>query len=499
MSNAFTDTSLRTRDVRSHSIRDGPFEEQPEQASNLRRAIKRRMYTGKLRFEDGFVPAAGEAFVVEGSTNGIQDDDNSSAEALRQSAIVSQDVARRAGNLRFDNGHGYTVEERKVRSNKDAQKRTIKKRYYYRHNDGNIFEKPVSADNKRKGIAEKIKDKVKELFENNKVTIAVFAVLSGFIVLLVCGISMCGAMMSQPGGTITESTFLATDEEILAAESAYLDKESALQTQVDNIESSYPGYDEYRYQIDEISHDPYALISYLTVVYGDFKASDVKSDIDKLFADQYTLNVWEKKETRIRIKEDGTTEEYEYKILNVQLTNKDLETVTLGLLDEEQMAHFRIYLATMGNRSNLFGERHGGGLSYDFPPEALSDERFARMIREAEKYLGYPYVFGGSSPKTSFDCSGFVSWVINHCGNGWNVGRLGASGLMRICTKISPAEAKPGDLIFFEKTYKCKGPASHVGIYVGDGMMIHCGKPIQYTSIKKKYWQNHFLCFGRLP
>ena len=190
------------------------------------------------------------------------------------------------------------------------------------------------------------------------------------------------------------------------------------------------------------------------------------------------------------------------RVLTVTLTNAGFDAVARANLDEEEMILYNALNRTFGNRNYLFDistlPSGGDGMSYDIPPEALSDQRFANMIREAEKYLGYPYVWGGASPSTSFDCSGYVSWVINNCGNGWNVGRLTAEGLRSVCTYVSPDQAKPGDLIFFEKTYNTAG-ASHVGIYVGNGMMIHCGDPIHYSSINTSYWQQHFLCFGRLP
>lgn len=339
--------------------------------------------------------------------------------------------------------------------------------------------------------------------------------------MIISSLTMCGSVGGGSSGVILGTSYLATDEEILAAEAYYCGLEAALQIQIDNMPTSYPDYDEYQYQIDEISHDPYALISYLTVLYGEFEADDLSSEMDSLFVSQYQLNVWETTETRTReverqvtrrVRDPRTgrvitqtvtvieTEEYEYHILNVELTNHGLNMVVFDEFDDEEFQMFQAYQATCGNRRYLFGDPIvPPGISYQIPPDALSDERFANMIAEAEKYLGYPYVFGGSSPSTSFDCSGFVSWVINNCGNGWSIGRQTASGLLNYVTYVSPAEAQPGDIIFFEKTYDCDGPASHVGIYVGDGMMIHCGKPIQYTSINTPYWQEHFLCFGRLP
>ena len=320
----------------------------------------------------------------------------------------------------------------------------------------------------------------------------------------------------------------------------YLELEKKLDEQIRQMESTHPGYDEYRYQLDEIGHDPYQLISHLTAVYEQFTRGQVKPVIKSLFEQQYLLKVWEtieirtRMETRVGIRptidafgnvsmETYTYQEeveYEYKILNVLLKNKGFDTIARKNMDRKQTGRYDAYNLTYGNRPELFGAgsptysggttgsigsgssggtggSSGGGFRYDIPEEALSDEKFARMIAEAEKYLGMPYVWGGSSPSTSFDCSGFVCWVINNCGNGWNVGRTTANGLRGKCSYVSPANAQPGDLIFFEKTYNTVG-ASHVGIYVGNGMMIHCGDPISYTSINSTYWQNHFLGFGRI-
>ena len=302
--------------------------------------------------------------------------------------------------------------------------------------------------------------------------------------------------------------------------------EAALQRKIDNIESSYPGYDEYNYYLDEIGHDPYQLAAYLTALFEDYTRSEVQATLHTLFELQYDLKLEEKVEIRYRTetrtgsrthtdRETGeVTEEdyeyevevpYEYYILNVTLTNKNLGHVITesGGMNEDQAERYAILLQTKGNKAYLFADdpyvsTSNEYLKYDIPGEALTDARFANMIREAEKYLGYPYVWGGSSPSTSFDCSGFVSYVINHCGNGWNVGRMTANGLMDHCAIIRPGEAKPGDLIFFQGTYNTSG-ASHVGIYVGNGMMIHCGNPISYASINTSYWQQHFYCYGRIP
>lgn len=419
-------------------------------------------------------------------------------------------------------------ELKKSKVSKRIQKKEIKKRYAAAYkatkNGAAAVASTSTVASQSASTVAKAKNVAMNFVRKNKAALAVLAVVGIICIAFVGAFGAMGTMLSQTGGAVVESTFLSSDEDIYEVDEIYTEMENALQEQVNGIEAAYLGYDEYRYQVDEISHEPYALISYLTAKYGNFKAADVQGDLEQLFEEQYSMQVWDEVETRTRTEtrtgtrdvtdpETGevTTEEYEYEveveyeyhILNVQVVNKGMDAIAFQELDEDGKRHYQIYLASLGNRSYLFGDRilignpAGGGMSYDIPPEALNDERFANMIHEAEKYLGYPYVWGGASPSTSFDCSGFVSWVINNCGNGWSYGRLTAEGLRGICTYVSPGDAKPGDLIFFQGTYNTTG-ASHVGIYVGDGMMIHCGNPIQYASIDTNYWQQHFMCFGRL-
>lgn len=313
-------------------------------------------------------------------------------------------------------------------------------------------------------------------------------------------------MFQSSGNVVLVTSYTAEDDDILGADEDYTAKETDLRNQIDNIEVTHSGYDEYRYFLDEIGHNPYELASYLTVVFEDYTREEVQDELTRLFEAQYDLILEEEIEIRYTTNSDGSTSSYEYKILNVTLINHGLASVisSSGLTDD-QKERYEILMETLGNRSYLFGDNiyavpggSGEYTDYDIPGEALTDTAFANMIREAEKYLGYPYVWGGSSPSTSFDCSGFVSWVINNCGNGWNVGRQTANSLKNLCDIIPPSEAKPGDLIFFQGTYNTSG-ASHVGIFVGNGMMIHCGSPISYASINTNYWQSHFYCYGRLP
>ncbi len=426
--------------------------------------------------------------------------------------------------LLFEQTMEENPEIKKSKIRKWQQKREIKKRYAAAYKASRSGAEAVRATSTAaapasvfsKG-AERAGSAVSDFARKHYAGIAT-AVFVGIVFIMFIGsIGTIGSMLSETGGAVVESTYLSADDDILAVDAAYTELENALQAQVDNIEAVYSGYDEYRYQVDEITHDSYALISYLTAKYGNFTAEDVESELAALFSEQFSMRVWDEVEIRTRTvtrsytdPETGETttweeeEEYEWYILNIQVTNQGLDSITQSNLNENQLSLYLIYQASLGNRSYLFGESitagnvAGGGISYEIPAEALSDETFAAMITEAEKYLGVAYVWGGYSPTTGFDCSGFVSYVINHCGVGWDYGRLTANGLLGICTYVSASEAQPGDLIFFENTYNTSG-ASHVGIYVGNGMMIHCGNPVQYTSIETSYWQSHLLCFGRLP
>ena len=332
-------------------------------------------------------------------------------------------------------------------------------------------------------------------------TVAVIGVIT---LLIAASISSCASFIQGIGATFTGSTYPSTD------------LEDGLNTEIMRMEQDNPGYDEYRYQIDEIFHNPYQLISLLTTLYGEFTFPQIEQTgiLQRLFEAQYeiTTSVSTESETvvveEIVDAETGTitqvVEERQRQILNIVLRNNGFDSVARRYLTDAQTPMYLLYNATNGNRDYLFDVTATGGyqgrgqdFGYTVPTEALSDERFARMLREAERYLGYPYVWGGSSPSTSFDCSGFVCWVINHCGNGWSVPRTTADGLRSYCSYVSPEEARPGDLVFFQNTYNAPG-ATHVGIYVGEGMMIHCGEPIQYTSIESTYWRAHFLAFGRI-
>ena len=342
------------------------------------------------------------------------------------------------------------------------------------------------------------------------IVIALFLI----VCLLLNSLSSCSVLLQGGLSGLAGSTYPAKDSDMLGVEDAYSEMEADLQYELDHYESLHSGYDEYHYDLDEIKHDPYVLVSILTAYHqGEWTLDEVQGTLAMLFEKQYILTERVEVETRYRTETDTWTDEegnshtdtyevpYDYYICYVTLENFDLSHVPVYIMSEEQLSLYAVYMSTLGNRPDLFaGHPNAAGredyLDYDVPPEALEDETFAAMLAEAEKYLGFPYVWGGSSPSTSFDCSGFVSWVINH--SGWDVGRLGAQGLCDICTPVSAANARPGALGFFKGTYDTPG-VSHCGIYVGNSMMIHCGSPISYANINSSYWQSHFYTFGRLP
>ena len=332
------------------------------------------------------------------------------------------------------------------------------------------------------------------------------------LLLIMGGLQSCTAMFGSAGTGLAATSYLSEDEDMLGAEAAYSDLEADLQHELDNYESLHPGYDEYRFDLDEIGHDPYVLTSILAALHeGVFTLDGVQGDLAMLFEKQYTLTQTIETETRYRTetRTDSEGNEYEvevpytYYICNVKLVNNDLSHLPVSIMGEDELSMYAAYMQTLGNRPDLFPTGSYPNAStvkeptyYEIPPEALEDETFAAMIAEADKYVGYPYVWGGSSPSTSFDCSGFISWVLNH--SGWSVGRQTAQGLYNICTPVTAGQAKPGDLVFFVGTYDTPG-VSHVGLYVGNSVMLHCGDPISYTNLNSSYWQQHLYCYGRLP
>ena len=397
------------------------------------------------------------------------------------------------------------------------QKQAIKKQYAAAKHNQAAQTTAKAAENTAKAAkkaAEKAEKAGKYVWEHRR-GFAIAAAILLMLAFLLNGLSSCSVIMDGVGSGIAASTYPSQDTDMLGAEAQYCEMEAELQRYLDTYESTHD-YDEYHFDLDTIEHDPYVLISIITALYqGEWTLDEVQGTLQMLFDRQYILTEDVVVETRYRTETDTWTDAdgnthtdtyqvpYDYYICTVTLENFNLSHVPVYIMSEEQLGMYATYMATLGNRPDLFpGSGYigkyveGSYTDYDIPPEALDDEVFAAIIKEAEKYLGYPYVWGGSSPSTSFDCSGFVSWVINH--SGWDVGRLGAQGLCNICTPVSSANVKPGDLVFFTGTYDTPG-VSHVGIYVGNNMMIHCGDPISYANLNSSYWQSHFYRYGRLP
>ena len=397
------------------------------------------------------------------------------------------------------------------------QKQAIKKQYAAAKHNQAAQTTAKAAENTAKAAkkaAEKAEKAGKYVWEHRR-GFAIAAAILLMLAFLLNGLSSCSVIMDGVGSGIAASTYPSQDADMLGAEAQYCEMEAELQRYLDTYESTHD-YDEYHFDLDTIEHDPYVLISMITALHqGEWTLDEVQGTLQMLFDRQYILTEDVVVETRYRTETDTWTDAdgnthtdtyqvpYDYYICTVTLENFNLSHVPVYIMSEEQLGMYATYMATLGNRPDLFpGSGYigkyveGSYTDYDIPPEALDDEVFAAIIKEAEKYLGYPYVWGGSSPSTSFDCSGFVSWVINH--SGWDVGRLGAQGLCNICTPVSSANIKPGDLVFFTGTYDTPG-VSHVGIYVGNNMMIHCGDPISYANLNSSYWQSHFYRYGRLP
>ena len=613
--------------------------------------------SGRLSFGDegpGMIRGAGTGIgrkAVAGTAmyagNQMNEDDNAAVDAsgaavaaadeaahsLRRAQLRSQrsDVkAHRKGlnmetpeasKLKFDTAK-ETAERSAGEAKKNAEKKRMLNRFFQRKKYKDAYRAAKAGKTAGslggattiagvENMTVKAKIALKEIVRRNRTVFLGIGIFSLIFMLIAVSLGSCSASIQGGASVIGMTTYPSTDADIYAAENAYAAMEEALNRQINNMESTYPDYDSYQYNVSEIGHNPYHLTSYLTAKYGGYTYDDVKDELQDLFQAQYHLSTHGRTETvtetrTVRVGEslgnvvtsgycncsiccgrwsggptasgayptanhtiavdannpivpmgtkvimngveytvedtgnfarygvafdvyydshsaasahghqtweafladDNGSREVEVtttttqRVLYVTLTNTNFDAVARANLTEEQEILYDALNTTLGNRDYLWDVNRitgaGGGMSYEIPPEALSDERFARMIREAEKYLGYPYVWGGSSPSTSFDCSGFVSWVVNHCGNGWNYGRRTADGLRGLCTYVPPSQAKPGDLIFFQGTYNTSG-ASHVGIYVGNGMMIHCGDPIQYANINTSYWQQHFMCFGRLP
>ena len=565
--------------------------------------------------------SAGELMTERAAVNLKRTQDRSKRADVRASRRGIHMESTSESRLKFTQGGQEGTGSTSFNKKKQEDRQTVMNRFFQRKRYKEAYQSARSGAASGKAGASKAaaaaetmttkaKNALKEVARRNHAVFAVLGIFGLLFLLIAVAFSSCSASVQGSGSVIGITTYPSSDEDIYAAENAYAALEAALNEQINQMESTHPDYDEYNYNVSEISHNPYHLISYLTAKYGDWTYADVEAEIEALFSEQYSLHTEGRTETvtetrTVRVGEslgqvvtsgycscsiccgqwsggptasgvyptanhtlavdasnpivpmgtkvvmngveytvedtgafdrygvdfdvyyddhasasahghktwecyladdNGTnevtvTDTRTVKILYVTLTNQGLDAIARENLDEEQLILYNALNTTLGNRDYLWdsGAISGGsgGMDYDIPPEALEDEEFARMIHEAEKYLGVPYVWGGYSP-SGFDCSGFVSYVVNNCGNGWNYGRLTAEGLRGQCTYVAPGEAKPGDLIFFQGTYNTSG-ASHIGIYVGNGMMIHCGDPVQYANINSSYWQQHFMCYGRLP
>ena len=592
---------------------------------------------GRKLLEGTGQAVAGTALLLAHAKTAEAEEDNAGVEASHHAERFLEDQfhktsgkRQRTRNGRNARGRHEQTEIPKLRfgeealrpaaaSKAEAEKKTVIRKFYqkqrYRRMYANAKKQEKTAEQviqASQNLTAKAAAIVQEAIRRNSKLLIGAGIMGVFFLLISSSLTSCTALIHGTGSSVVSTTYASTDEEIYKVENAYEEMERALNDQINGIGNRYPGYESFRYQIDEISHNPYHLISYFTAKYGEFTYDQVKDELEEIFRQQYGITasgetgvtLTETKTVRVGeslgkvvtsgycncalccgqwaggptasgvyptashtiavdasnpfvpigthvvmngveyvVEDTGAFARYGVQFdvyygdhasaqahghqswdayladsngsreiqvtttesvnrLSVTMTNHNLDSVLRERMNRDEEKHYDIYNQTFGNRDYLFDldkipsySIEGG---YRIPPEALSDVRFANMIREAEKYLGYPYEWGGSSPSTSFDCSGFVSWVVNHCGNGWNVGRQTAEGLRSNCAYVSAADARPGDLIFFQGTYNTPG-ASHVGIYVGNGMMIHCGNPIQYTSINTSYWQSHFYQFGRLP
>jgi cell wall-associated NlpC family hydrolase len=400
------------------------------------------------------------------------------------------------------------------------QKQSIKKQYFAKRYGNGVRTAHQAAKNTKEAVQKTASatEKITQFIVRNKKGILFALGVGAAIMFLISAISSFSIMMEGGFKSIVGTSYTSEDEDIVAVDKDYDLLERALQERIDSIESEYPDYDEYQYHLDEIGHNPFTLASFLTAKLQGYKRSEVQAELRNLFNQQYTLTIREEVQARYRTEthtdtwtdEDGNSHSdtytvevpYDYYILHITLKNKDISILAESQLTAQQYEMFGVYMETQGNKpylfeGNIYVHNKGEYTDYDIPPDALTDPAFASLIREAEKYLGYPYVWGGSSPSTSFDCSGFVTWVLNQSGV-YPMSRTTAQGIFNQSAKIPPSEARPGDIIFFTGTYASSGAVSHVGIYVGNGMMIHAGNPIQYASVNTPYWTEHFYAYGRL-
>ena len=374
------------------------------------------------------------------------------------------------------------------------QKQKIKRQYAKQAREA--AKQGAKAAEKTAVTTEKLAARAVGFVKRHPVGALLFVAVFLLLVMMQSCMSSLATLGNGTAGAVGASTYPAEDADLLGAEATYCALEAELQNYLDTYESTHD-YDEYHYDLDEIEHDPYVLLSIISAWHeGEWTLAEVQDTLQMLFDRQYTLTETVVTETRY----DAEGDPYTWYICYVTLESENLSHLPVYIMSEEQLSRYALYMATLGNRPDLFpdsdyvGKYTGDPVAHEVPEKYLADETFSALLTEAEKYIGYPYVWGGSSPSTSFDCSGYLSWVLNQCG--WNVGRLGAQGLYNYCTPTSSPQ--PGDLVFFVGTYDTPG-VSHCGLYVGDGWMLHCGDPISYANLNSSYWQSHFYAYGRLP
>ena len=464
---------------------------------------------------------------IHSQVDKANEDNNAGGDAVNSATELAEDLgyAAKMKELKSSDKGGYSdkihgrTEVKTIKpSSKEVQKNLMKKEIQRNAFKAQAKEAANASysitkrfTDKAEDMAGRIAEMIKEFAEEHPLGL-IIALIVLIVVLVMSGtLTSCSMMAGGTNNMLVGTSYTADDSDILAAEADYKELEADLQDQIDNIEDDYPDYDEYNYDLAEIGHNPFELAALLTVLYEDYTEEEAQEILETIFEAQYELEIEEVVETRTRTVTDDegneSEEEYDYYILNVKLTNEGIRAA----LDEvgltvDQIRRYEVIVEMKGNKPDIFGDDpYVGGFSpgeyddYAVPGEYLTDAQFANMLREAERYLGYPYVWGGSKPSTSFDCSGFVSWVINHCGNGWNYGRLTANGWKNATARVHEGDVKPGDLIFFQGTYDTAG-ASHVGIVVDpvNKIMIHCGNPIQYASYDTRYWRAHYYCYGRI-
>ena len=531
---------------RAQHLRFGKAEITPDEASRMTKQQKRAMYAAAaarsavhrevVQYEDDNV---GTQALSEGEKAAETTHDISKsryARKLKKKAKMQGKKGARTAKSSVqkppsaqDAGASGTGEGSSNWLSRWKQRQEIRKSHYATAHSGTAAQtaggKAVSnGTTAAKSGMEQVIDKGKSVVSTAVNGIANFAKSNAHVLLIVgvfllllllvmSAFSSCSILFSGTTQVSGQTIYTAEDRDIRGAETDYKKLEKELDKKIKRTPTDHPGYDEYRYHLDAIEHDPWQLTSFLTTLYDDYTRSEVQAKLKETFAKQYKLTTWVEVQTRYRtvVMIDIFTGipytvqvPYEYRIFHTKLVNKGLEVVIREELDNDQWKRYEIFQDTLGGRPYLFkgGLPPGGsdgsgapGIDYQVPAEALTDEEFAAIYKEAQKYVGTPYVWGGSTPETGFDCSGYVCWVYNQ--NGYDVGRTTANGLWNKSQHISEAEAKPGDLVFFEGTYDTPGK-SHVGIYLGNGMMVSAGDPIKYANIHSSYWQKYLSGFGRL-